>query len=105
MRVYIVWVKSKKVTLKNPLGKMFHKYLARRPYPRNTHETNSLAQLFNFQSCASHVTTLRVSFSQNPLDLQLNLSLLQLNTKPNTIKSHKDTRKQIYAITTFLVME
>ena len=29
----IVWVKSKKVTLKNPLGRMFHDYLAGRPYP------------------------------------------------------------------------
>ena len=33
MRVYIVWVKGKKVTLKNPLSKEFRKYLARRPYP------------------------------------------------------------------------
>ena len=32
MRVYIVWVKSKKVTLKNPVGKEFCEYLARRPY-------------------------------------------------------------------------
>ena len=28
MRVYIVWVKGKKVTLKNPLGRMFRNYLA-----------------------------------------------------------------------------
>ena len=33
MRVYIVWVKGKKVTLKNLLGRMFCDYLARRPYP------------------------------------------------------------------------
>ena len=33
MRVYIVWVKGKKVTLKNLLGRMFCDYLAGRPYP------------------------------------------------------------------------
>ena len=33
MRVYIVWVKGKKVTLKNPLNRMFHDYLAGKPYP------------------------------------------------------------------------
>ena len=32
MTVYIVWVKGKKVTLKNPPGKMFHDYLAGRLY-------------------------------------------------------------------------
>ena len=32
MRVYIVWVKDKKVTLKNPLGRMFCDYLVGRPY-------------------------------------------------------------------------
>ena len=35
MRVYIVWVKGKKVTLKNPPGREFHGYFARRPYPRD----------------------------------------------------------------------
>ena len=48
MRVHIVWVKGKKVTLKNPSGRMFHDYLAGRPYPRDTCETDSLAQLFSF---------------------------------------------------------
>ena len=89
MRVYVVWVKGKKVTLKNPSDKIFRNYLAGRPYPQDTRETNSLAQLFSFQSCASPVATSRVSFSRNPLDLQLSLSLHQLNTKLNTIKSHK----------------
>ena len=42
MRVYIVWVKDKKVTLKNPPGRMFRDYLARRPYPRDTRENDSL---------------------------------------------------------------
>ena len=36
MRVYIVWVKGKKVTLKNPPSKMFREYLMRRSYPRDT---------------------------------------------------------------------
>ena len=89
MRVYIVWVKGKKVTLKNLSGRMFRDYLAGRPYPRDTREIDNLVRLFSFQSCASHVATSRVSFSRNPLDLQLSLSLHQLNTKLNTIKSHK----------------
>ena len=47
-RVYIVWVKGKKVTLKNPSGRMFHDYLAGRPYPRDTCGIDNLAQLFGF---------------------------------------------------------
>ena len=55
MRVYIVWVKGKKVTLKNPPSRMFREYLMGRPYPQDTLETDSLARLFNFQSCAPHM--------------------------------------------------
>ena len=43
MRVYIVWVNGMKVTLKNPLGRMFCDYLAGRLYTRDTRETNNLA--------------------------------------------------------------
>ena len=42
-RVYIVWMKGKKVTLKNPPGREFRGYLARMPYLRDTHENVSLA--------------------------------------------------------------
>ena len=42
-RVYIIWVKGKKVTLKNPPGRMFRDYLMGRPYPRDTRENDSLA--------------------------------------------------------------
>ena len=62
MRVYIVWVKGKKVTLKNPLGRMFRDYLVGRSYPRDTRETDSLARLFSFRSCASHMPFLREPF-------------------------------------------
>ena len=89
MMVYIVWVKGKKITLKNSLSRMFHNYLAGRFYPWDTRETDSLTWLFSFQSCTSHMAILQVSFSRNPLDLQLSLSFHQLNTKPNTIKSQK----------------
>ena len=89
IRVYIVWVKGREVTLKKPLGRMFCDYLAGRSYPRDTCENDSLAWLFSFQSCAPHVALLRLSFSQNPLILHLSLSLHQLNTKSNTIKCHK----------------
>ena len=43
MRVYIVWVKSKKVTLKNPPSRMFREYFIGRPYSRDTREIDSLA--------------------------------------------------------------
>ena len=49
MRVYIVWVKGKKVTFKNLSGRMFRDYLAGRLYLRDTCETDSLARLFSFQ--------------------------------------------------------
>ena len=89
MRVYIVWMKGTKVTLKNPSGKIFRDYLAGRTYPRDTHENDSLVWLFSFHLCAPHMALSRVSFSRNPLILHLSLILHQLNTKPNTIKSHK----------------
>ena len=43
IKVYIVWVKGKQVTLKKPLGRMFRDYLVGRPYPRDTRENDSLA--------------------------------------------------------------
>ena len=96
MKVYIVWVKGREVTFKNPPGREFHGYLAGRPYPRNTCKIDSLARLFIFQSCASHMPFSREPLSQTSRelvtkcpDLHLSLSLHQLNTKPNTIKSHK----------------
>ena len=55
MRVYIVWVKGKEFTHKNSLGRMFRDCLVGRPYPRDTHENDSLAQLSSFQSCAPHM--------------------------------------------------
>ena len=48
MRVYIVWVNGREVTLKKPPGKMFRDCLVGRPYPRDTHENDSLARLFGF---------------------------------------------------------
>ena len=39
----MVWVKGKKMTLKNPPSRMFREYLARMPYLRDTRETDSLA--------------------------------------------------------------
>ena len=64
MRVYIVWVKGREVTLKKPPGKMFRDCLARRPYPQNTRENDSPARLFSFQSYALHMALSRLSFSR-----------------------------------------
>ena len=55
MSVYIVWVKGKVFTHKNPPGRMFHDYLTGRSYSRDTCENDSLARLFSFQSCAPHM--------------------------------------------------
>ena len=43
MRVYIVWVKDNKGTLKNPPGRTFREYFVGRPYPQDTYEIDSLA--------------------------------------------------------------
>ena len=59
MRVYIVWVKSKKVTLKNPSRREFHGYLARRPYLRNTPEILQAGMTLQLPTCASHMPYLR----------------------------------------------
>ena len=112
MRVYIVWVNDKKITLKNSLGRMFRNYFAGRPYSRDTRETDSLARLFSFLSCAFHMPFSQEPFSQTSYelvskctDLHLNSSLYQFNTKPNTIKSHKNTRNKIKTITTLFAIE
>ena len=55
IKIYIVWVKGKEFTCKNPSGRMFRDCLAGRPYPRDTRENDSLARLFSFQSCAPHM--------------------------------------------------
>ena len=109
MRIYIVWVKGKKVTLKNPPSRMFCDYLAGRPYSRNTGENDGLTRLFSFQSCAPHMPFLRESFSRTSCelvakytDLQLSLSLHQLNTKPNTIKFHKIQGNKLKQLQHFL---
>ena len=64
MRVYIVWVKGREVTLKKPPGKMFRDCLTRRPYLQNTRENNSPARLFSFQSYAPHMALSQLSFSR-----------------------------------------
>ena len=105
MRVHIVWVKGKKVTLKNPPGRMFHNYLAGRPYPFDTRETT----VWYNSSTSSHVL-LTCPFRENPFrelvakytDLQLSLSLHQLNTKLNTTKSHKIQGNKLKQLQHFL---
>ena len=55
MRVYIVWVKGKKVTLKNPPSRGSCGYLAGRPYPRDTRE-NQLSPSCPDSSHSSHAS-------------------------------------------------
>ena len=92
MRVYIVWVKSKKVTLKNPLSRMFHEYFMGRPYLRDTYEIFQVGITFYLPIYASHMSFSRVT--HEPIAklhwFFISCSILhQFNTKSNTIKSHK----------------
>ena len=93
MRVYIVWVKGKKVTLENPPGMEFRGFLARRPYPQDTHEILQVGMTLQLSTCASHVALSQVSFLWASGEIHLffnSCSILhQLNTKSNIIKSHK----------------
>ena len=89
IRVYIVRVKGMKVTIKNPSGREFCGYLARRPYLQDTRENDSLAWLFSFQHVL--LTWLFRWLASRKIHLFFNsCSILhQLNTKPNIVKSHK----------------
>ena len=89
MKVYIVWVKGKKVILKILQAESFAGW----PFSRDTCETDSLARLFSFQHVlfmwlfrgqASRKTLMKSTCSSNTCSI-----LHQFNTKPNTIKSHK----------------
>ena len=106
MRVYIVWIKGKKVTLKNPPGREFREYLAKRPYLRDTYEILQAGMTLQLPTCASHVALLQVSFSRASHEIHLffNLCLIlhQLNTKPNTIKSYKIQGTKLKQIQHFL---
>ena len=71
---------------------MFRDCLAGRPFPRDTRENDNLARLFSFQSCAPHVLFCGLASREllaKSTNLQISLSLHQLNTKLKTIKSHK----------------
>ena len=80
MRVYIVWVKGKEVTHKNPLGKMFRDCLVGMPYPRDTRENDSLARLFSFQSCAPYM--LFRGFASRELLAKSTDSLFKIKSSP-----------------------
>ena len=80
MRVYITWVKGKQVTLKKTPSRKFRDYLMGRPYLRDTHKNNSLAWLFNFQTCAPHVALSRVSFSRASHEIHWFFTNLILNS-------------------------
>ena len=63
MRVYIVWVKGRKVTLKNLQSKEFRKYLARRPYTQDARKILQAGMTLQHSACASHMALSQVSFS------------------------------------------
>ena len=77
----MVWVKGKKVTLKKPSGKIFPEYFVGKPYPRDTRETNNLARLFSFQSCASQVPFSWEPFSRANRETALILNFI-LDSSP-----------------------
>ena len=93
MRVYIVQVKGKKVTFINLPGKEFHKVSRWNALPARYSQNQQPGMIFQLPTCAFHVALSQVSFSQASREIYLFfnscLILHQLNTKPNTIKSHK----------------
>ena len=93
---------GKKVTFKNSQGRMFREYFVERPYLRNTHRIDNLAQLFSFQHVL--LTWLFCGLASCEIHLFFNSCSIfhQLNTKPNTIKSHKNTKNKIMQIQHFL---
>ena len=107
MRVYIVWVKGKKVTLKNPPSRKFRGYLARRPYSRDTCEILQAGMTLQLPAYASHMAFSWVSFSRASRKIHLFFNtcsiLHQLNTKSNTIKSHKIQETKLMQLRHFLL--
>ena len=62
MRVYIVWVKGKKVTLNKFPIIMICDYLVGRPYLRDTREILQVGMTLQLPAYASHVALSQVSF-------------------------------------------
>ena len=81
MRVYIVWVKGKKVTLKNPPSKEFRRYLARRPYSQNTRKILQASMTLQLSTRASYVPFSREPFSRANHETALILYFM-LNSSP-----------------------
>ena len=81
MRVYIVWVKGKKVTLKHLLGRMFRKYFMGRPYPRDTHEILQADMTLQLPPCALFAGALLASFSRTSREIVLILYFM-LDSSP-----------------------
>ena len=101
MRVYIVWMKGKKVTFKNPSGREFRVYLTSSPFSWDIRETDSLTRLFNFQHVL--LTWLFRGLASRKIHLSNTCLILhQLNTKPNTIKTHKIQGTKLKQIQHFL---
>ena len=108
--MYIVWVKGKEVTHKNPPRRMFHWYLVGWPYSRDNREIDSLTRLFSLQSCASHIPFSQELFLQTSCELVVKLHWFfntclifhELNTKPNTIKFHKIQGTKLMQLQHFL---
>ena len=102
MRVYIVWVKGKKDTLKNPPSREFHGYLAEKPYPRDICEIDSLTWLFSFHHMLFTWLFRRLASRKIHLFFNSCSILHQLNTIPNTIKSHKIQETKLKQLQHFL---
>ena len=110
MRVYIVWVKGKKVILKSSrkrVSQIPHEIAFLEKYSRNT----SWHLILQLPTCASHVAFSReplfMRFSRDSREIALifiaSLILHQLNTKSNTIKSHKIQETKLMQLRHFLL--
>ena len=99
MRVYIVWMNGIRVTLKIPTISAFHvssRELAKlRDKSRNTLtlQLPACAPHVTFAGCTAHEQSHKINFLSN---------VHQLNTKPNTNKSHKIQENKLMKLQHFL---
>ena len=99
MRVYIVWVKGIRVTLKILAVSAFRKSSHELAKSRDESWNSLTLQLLAF---TSHVTFLGYTTCEPSREINFLINLHQLNTKPNTIKSHKIQENESLQLQHFL---
>ena len=99
MRVYRVWVKGIRVTLKIPAISAFCRSSRDLVKLRDELQNSLTLQL---PACASHVTFMGCTTSELSHEINFLSNLHQLNTKPITNKSHKIQGNKLMQLQHFL---